>query len=160
MARQTIVTLTDDLDGGPADETVRFGIDGSRYEIDLSGPNAATLRQQLAPFIERARPAGSASRGPRRTAASRRRSREIRAWARDQGIELSERGRIPARVADRYLAAAAGTTQALPARYLRFPRGPGRSGITVPTGTIWGAKVTGRFRSWPALCILRVGGTR
>ncbi|HTS97114.1 MAG TPA: Lsr2 family protein [Streptosporangiaceae bacterium] len=116
MARQTIVTLTDDLDGGPADETVQFGIGGSRYEIDLSARNAASLRQQLAPFIERARPAGSAPRGPRRTAASRRRSREIRAWARDQGIELSERGRIPASVAGRYQAAVRGTTQALPAR--------------------------------------------
>jgi len=108
MARKTVVTLEDDLDGGRADETVRFGIDGSEYEIDLSKKNAAKIRQQLAPFLEHARRAGRTSRRPVRTAASRRRSHDIRQWAKEQGIELSERGRIPAGVAQRYEAATRG----------------------------------------------------
>lgn len=102
MARRTIVALEDDLDGGPADETVRFGVGGSEYEIDLSERNAAKLRAQLAPFVEHARRASGQPRRPVRTAASRRRSRDIRAWARDQGVQLSERGRIPAGIAAQY----------------------------------------------------------
>jgi hypothetical protein len=105
LARRTVVTLEDDLDGGPADETLQFGIDGREYEIDLSRKNAARLRKQIAPFIEHARRAGRRARRPVRTAASRRRSRDIREWARKQGIELSERGRIPANVVDKYDAA-------------------------------------------------------
>jgi len=106
MARRTTVTLQDDLDGGPADVTMQFAIGGVDYEIDLSQQNAARFRSQLAPFIEHGRRAGP--RRPRtvRTAASRQRSREVRAWARDQGIELSGRGRIPANVAAQYDAAA------------------------------------------------------
>jgi hypothetical protein len=97
-----VVSLVDDLDGGPADETVRFGINGSQYEIDLSEKNANKLRQRMAPFVDHARQAGSRARRLRRTAASRRRSADIRAWARDQGIELSERGRLPAGVTEQY----------------------------------------------------------
>lgn len=102
MARRTIVTLEDDLEGGPADETLRFGVDGSEYEIDLNKKNAAALHKLLAPFVERARKAGSTAHRPVRTAASRRRSRDIRRWAKEQGIELAERGRIPANVLDKY----------------------------------------------------------
>jgi Fe-S cluster assembly scaffold protein SufB len=102
MARKTIVVLQDDLDGGPADETLHFGIGGLDYEIDLSERNAARLRKQLAPFVEHARKAGRAPRRAARTAASRRRSRDIRAWARERGIPLSERGRIPASVVEQY----------------------------------------------------------
>jgi hypothetical protein len=58
MATKITVELEDDLDGGPAEETVRFGIDGSEYEIDLNMHNAGAFRQQLAPFIEHARKAG------------------------------------------------------------------------------------------------------
>jgi hypothetical protein len=113
MARRTIVMLEDDLDGGPADETLRFGIDGSEYEIDLNDKNAARFHKVLAPFVERARRAGRVPRrAVRRTAASRRRSHDMRMWARRQGIELSERGRIPSYVAERYEAAmGAGTRQ-------------------------------------------------
>jgi len=72
MARKVIVALEDDLDGGPAEETVRFGFDGADYEIDLSNKNASTFRQQLTPFIEHARKAGRGHpRRPARTAASR-----------------------------------------------------------------------------------------
>jgi hypothetical protein len=110
MAQRTVVSLEDDLDGGPADETVRFAIGGRAYEIDLSAANAARFRQRLAPFVERARPVGTGARRPVRTAASRRRSREIRAWAQQRGIEVSERGRIPASVVDQYDAAASRRT--------------------------------------------------
>ena len=58
MAQKIIVTLEDDLDGRPADETVRFALRGTDYEIDLSTKNANAFRQRLAPFIEHARRAG------------------------------------------------------------------------------------------------------
>jgi len=106
MSTKITVVLEDDLDGGPADETVQFGIDGTEYEIDLSTENAAAFRAQLAPYIERARKGGRAPRGrPARTVANRRRSGDIRAWAKDQGIALSDRGRIPASIAEQYDAA-------------------------------------------------------
>jgi len=85
---------------------VRFGVGGSEYEIDLSEKNAAKLRKQLAPFVGHARRASGQGRRPVRTAASRRRSRDIRAWAQAQGIQLSERGRIPAGIAAQYEAEA------------------------------------------------------
>ena len=91
MARETVVTLVDDLDGGPADETVRFGINGSQYEIDLSSKNATRLRQRMAPFVERARMAGSRVRRARRTAASRRRSADIRRIARSSPSRVASR---------------------------------------------------------------------
>ncbi len=134
MAQRTIVALEDDLDGGPADETVRFGVGGSEYEIDLSEKNAAKLRKQLAPFVEHARRASGQSHRPVRTAASRRRSRDIRAWARDQGIQLSERGRIPAGIAAQYEAETGRGSRRLAAgpRVRSWPsRAPG--GITAGT---------------------------
>jgi hypothetical protein len=106
MAQKITVTLQDDLDGGPADETVQFAIGGTGYEIDLRASHAAAFRAQLAPFIACARKAG---RGPRRqggrSAASRERSGDIRAWAKQAGIAVSERGRIPASVVEQYQAA-------------------------------------------------------
>jgi hypothetical protein len=110
MAQKVTVALEDDLDGGPADETVRFGLGGAEYEIDLSKKNARAFRKQLAPFIEYARTAG---RGQRRragrTAAGRERSGGIRAWAKGQGIAVSGRGRIPASVVEQYEAATKGS---------------------------------------------------
>ncbi len=107
MAQKVTVTLEDDLDGGPADETVRFGFGASEYEIDLSAKNARAFRQQLTPFIDHAR---KASRGPARrtarTSAGRLRSGDVRAWAKDHGLAVSERGRIPASVLEQYQAAA------------------------------------------------------
>jgi nucleoid-associated protein Lsr2 len=106
MAQKITVAFEDDLDGGPADETVRFGIGGAEYEIDLSKKNADALRELLAPFIGHARKAGRGrSRLPSRTSASRRRSGDIRGWAKEQGITVSERGRIPASVVEQYEAA-------------------------------------------------------
>jgi nucleoid-associated protein Lsr2 len=80
VAQKVTVTLEDDLDGGPADETVRFGIGGTEYEIDLSRQNARAFRRKLAPFIEHARKAGRGQRHRSgRTAASRERSESTRA---------------------------------------------------------------------------------
>jgi hypothetical protein len=106
MAQRVTVALEDDLDGGPADETVRFAVGGTEYEIDLSTKNATAFREQLAPFVEHSRKPGRQPRRSARTAASRQRSGDIRAWAKDQGITVSERGRIPASVVGQYETAA------------------------------------------------------
>jgi hypothetical protein len=109
MAQAITVALEDDLDGGPADETVRFGLGGAEYEIDLNEKNAAAFRRKLAPFIAHARKTGRGGRRrPVRTASSRERSENIRAWAKEAGIAVSDRGRIPARVIEQYDAATKG----------------------------------------------------
>jgi hypothetical protein len=108
MAQKVEVLLVDDIDGGEADETVSFSLDGTSYEIDLSKKNAAKLRNSLEPFVANARKArkttGRAGRGSR-TAGSRERSAEIREWAKNHGIKVNERGRIPANVIEQYEAA-------------------------------------------------------
>lgn len=103
MAQKTVVTLTDDLDGELADETVKFGLDGVYYEIDLREGNAKKLRQILQPYQSAARRAapparGKAARG-RSSGTDRERSAEIRAWAKQHGLPVSERGRISASLA-------------------------------------------------------------
>lgn len=109
MAARTTVVLEDDLEGGPATETVQFSLGGREYEIDLNARNASRFRSQLAPFVDHARPAGAGHSGrPVRSAASRQRSAAIRAWAQRQGIELSDRGRIPASVVEQYQEAVKG----------------------------------------------------
>ena len=106
MAQKVIVVLEDDLTGGPAEQTVRFAFEGTDYEIDLSAKNAAAFGKRLAPYIEHARKAGRVPPGrPGRTAANRQRSGDIRAWAKEHGLAVSERGRIPANVAEQYRAA-------------------------------------------------------
>ena len=103
MAQKVTIALQDDLDGGPAEETVRFGLGGAEYEIDLSKKNASAFRKELSRFIEHARKAGKAqSRQTTRTVSSRQRSGDIRAWAKAQGITVNERGRIPAGVVQQY----------------------------------------------------------
>ena len=62
MAKTVIVRLTDDIDGGDADETVYFSIDGTAYEIDLSTANATRLREAIRPFAEKGRAAGGSGR--------------------------------------------------------------------------------------------------
>ncbi len=106
MATRTTVALEDDLDGGPADETLQFSIGGVAYEIDLSKKNAKTFRKVLAPFVEHARKAGRGQRRrPGRPSSDRERSGDIRAWAKAQGIPVSDRGRIPGSVVEQYEAA-------------------------------------------------------
>ena len=133
MARQEKVTLIDDIDGGKADETVTFALDGASYEIDLHKKKASALRKGLAEFLAVARPVRSAaaparavsgSRGSRGTASGAaalpgRRSAgkaesssaepvsaapsEIRQWAVSAGIAVSERGRVSDNVRQQYL---------------------------------------------------------
>ena len=92
MAQKVTVLLVDDIDGGSADETVSFSLDGVSYEIDLSTKNATAFRRELAPFIEHARRTGRGQRRrPGRTVSSRERSADIRAWAKDQGITVVRR---------------------------------------------------------------------
>ena len=106
MAQKITIALEDDLTGGPAEQTVRFAFDGTDYEIDLNGKNAAAFSKQLAPYIEHARRDGRAQpRGGGRTGVNRQRSGDIRAWAKEHGLAVSERGRIPASVAEQYHAA-------------------------------------------------------
>ncbi|MEV7966708.1 Lsr2 family protein [Sphaerisporangium sp. NPDC088356] len=109
MATQIQKILIDDLDGGEANETVTFAIDGSAYEIDLSGDNAKKLREALSSFVSGARRAeGGSTRGRKRGGGqrpSREKSSEIRAWAKAHGISVSERGRIASSVVEQYEAA-------------------------------------------------------
>ena len=107
MAKQVITTLVDDLDGGKADETVRFGFDGAEYEIDLSGKNGLRLRKALEPYVAVATKVGrgGVARGGGRAggaASSRVDNSAIRAWAQQNGYDVSERGRIPAAVIEAY----------------------------------------------------------
>jgi Lsr2 len=102
MAQKVQVLLEDDLSGGPADDTVRFGLDGAVYEIDLNSENASKLRESLQPFVEHARKAAGARQRRSRGVTSRQRSAEIRSWAKQSGIQVSERGRIPADVIAKY----------------------------------------------------------
>jgi hypothetical protein len=109
MAQKVTVALEDDLAGGPAEQTVRFAVDGTDYEIDLNAKNAAAFHKQLGPYLEHARRAGRAQpRRPGRTAAGHQRSGDIRAWAKKHGVAVSERGRIPASVLEQYRAAVNG----------------------------------------------------
>jgi hypothetical protein len=106
MAQKVQVLLVDDLDGGEATETVSFSIDGSSYEIDLSGANASKFRKEFATYTDHARRASGAGRRRRaRTGPGRERSSEIRAWAKQRGYKVSERGRIPATIIQEYDAA-------------------------------------------------------
>ena len=110
MAQKVTIILEDDLTGGPPKQTVRFAFDGTGYEIDLNAKNAAAFGKQLAPYIEHARRAGRAQphRSGRATA-GRQRSGDIRAWAKEHSLAVSERGRIPASVLEQYHAAANGS---------------------------------------------------
>lgn len=91
------IVLVDDIDGSDADETVEFSVDGVTYEIDLSSENAKGLREAFEPFKTAGRRVTASRKGGRPTKrtvlpAS---PREIRDWARSQGIEVSDRGAIP-----------------------------------------------------------------
>lgn len=105
MAQKVQVLLVDDLDGGEADETVSFSLDGVTYEIDLSSNNAKKLRDSLQSYVDHARKAGTARRRRSRGASSRERSAEIRAWAKSRGKKVNERGRIPQSIVDEFEAA-------------------------------------------------------
>ena len=108
MARHVQTTLVDDIDGGTADETVPFSWNRTSYEIDLSRQNADALRTLLDPYIKagrhtRSRTARHASGRSRATiTSSKQRNQAIREWARAQGLQIAERGRIPIEIMLRY----------------------------------------------------------
>lgn len=107
MAKKTTVTLVDDLDGSQAEEQVTFAVDGRSYEIDLSKANSTRLRDALAPFISAARRAGgrrgsASATVPARPSTDREQNQAIREWAVQQGMKISERGRIPSNVLEAY----------------------------------------------------------
>lgn len=98
MAQKVEVTLIDDLDGSKADETITFGLDGKQYVIDLSGKNATKLRESLAEYVavaRKERTAGGAGRGSaRKVSPAGVNTSDVREWARAEGYDISERGRV------------------------------------------------------------------
>ncbi|WP_344264332.1 Lsr2 family protein [Streptomyces sodiiphilus] len=107
MAQKVQVLLLDDLDGGEADETVTFALDGKTYEIDLNAANADKLRSVLETYIQAGRKAGGRSgrgRGGRTAAPSggSQDTAKIRAWAKEQGYDVNDRGRVPASIREAY----------------------------------------------------------
>ena len=107
MAQRTTVQLIDDLDGTEGKETLVLSLDGTTVEIDLSTKNADKLRTAVKPYLEAGRRTGGRRGGGRRgrSSSSRSNSADVRAWAKGQGLTLSDRGRIPASVQEQYDAA-------------------------------------------------------
>lgn len=108
MAQKVHIVLEDDLDGSEATETVSFSLDGTSYEIDLNEGNATKLRDALAVYIGHGRRVTGGARRGRKAAASSNggaSAKEIREWARSNGHDVPERGRIPADVRSAYEAA-------------------------------------------------------
>lgn len=103
MAQKVETLYVDDIDGSEAEGTVRFALDGTDYEIDLSTAHSQALRNSLQTFIAHARKVGGVRRAARgRRSATAMDTTAIRAWARGQGIDIKERGRVPADVVARY----------------------------------------------------------
>ncbi|MDT9691812.1 Lsr2 family protein [Streptomyces sp. P9(2023)] len=106
MAQRVVVTLSDDIDGGDAAETVAFGLDGKMYEIDLNPANAKKLRKALAPYLAAGRKLTGKARAGGQTAsvASYKHTAlapdpaAVRAWAQSNKMDVPARGRIPKRV--------------------------------------------------------------
>lgn len=108
MASRTQVIVEDDIDGGNADHTIRFTVNGSSYEIDLSAENAQRFDQAMEPFVSKARRVGGRAAGARRPTQSSTGTADqtaIRAWAKDNGYQISDRGRISSSVVAAYKAA-------------------------------------------------------
>jgi hypothetical protein len=111
MAQKVQIVLIDDLDGGAAQETVLFGLDGQSYEIDLSTANASRLREALAQYVGAGRRQGSRSRGAATARGSRGRASRnseaaaMRAWARSNGYTVNERGLVSLEIRKAYEAA-------------------------------------------------------
>lgn len=100
---ETIVTVTDDIDGKEGAETVVFSYQKVDYEIDLGDKNRAKLESALQPFIAAARRAGApAKRGSRRRSSGAVDTRSVRAWALENGYEVSPRGRVPGSLIEAY----------------------------------------------------------
>jgi hypothetical protein len=113
MAQKVSITLVDDIDESEASETVSFGLDGTSYEIDLNDTHAAELRDALAPYVGHARKSGT-SRGARKSSSNGRRAsssddgpsaKDVREWARANGWDVPDRGRVSSDVREAYDAA-------------------------------------------------------
>ena len=105
VAQKVQVLLVDDLDGGEADETVTFALDGKSYEIDLSNGNAEKLREALETFVKAGRRTGRAASGrgkARATSGGNQDTAQIRAWAKENGYEVNDRGRVPQSIREAY----------------------------------------------------------
>lgn len=110
MAQKVQVLLVDDLEGGEADETVTFALDGVAYEIDLTHANAGKLRELLAPYTDGGRKqsgrVGGAGRGRSgrapRPVGGNPDTAKVRAWAKENGLEVNDRGRVPSAVREEY----------------------------------------------------------
>ena len=111
MAQKIQTLFIDDIDGSDAEGMVRFGLDGTEYEIDLNAEHAQQLRDALAAYVRAARRVGGGSRRParggRRGSASALNTTEVREWAKAQGIEVKDRGRVPAELVVKFEAATA-----------------------------------------------------
>lgn len=133
MAQRVSVVYTDDLDNteGSDVRTVQFGFLDASYEIDLGPANTKHFQDLIAPYVAAARKAGGTQRRQRvsRSNASRDRSGEIRKWARERGITISERGRIPGEVVAQYNAA---QNAAPPATPVFTPPGDGKAASGAP----------------------------
>jgi hypothetical protein len=107
MARKTVVTLEDDLDGTEASETINFSVDGTEYEIDLNAEHANALRSALSRFTNVARKTsgGRVRTAARKTSSSAVDAKAVRMWAIDNGLQVNTRGRIQADIVEKYLAA-------------------------------------------------------
>jgi hypothetical protein len=105
MAQRVHIVLEDDIDGGEASETLLFGLDGINYEIDLSDRNAGKLRDALARYIASARRTSPRNRRPSRRGSAGPTTAQIRDWARSNGYDVSDRGRIAADIRAAYDAA-------------------------------------------------------
>jgi hypothetical protein len=105
MAQRTQILYVDDIDGSEAEGTVRFGIEGADYEIDLNKKHADELTAAIDPYIQAARKVAAARRAARPARPARHDQSAVRTWARSQGMQVSDRGRIPADVLAKYEAA-------------------------------------------------------
>ncbi|GAA1885272.1 histone-like nucleoid-structuring protein Lsr2 [Williamsia serinedens] len=101
MARITVVEVVDDLSGKVLSdpETVRFGIDGSEYQLETSQESADELRSMLQEYAKISRKRTTRRSDAARAAAS---VADIRAWAVENGWDISERGRVPKVIVDAY----------------------------------------------------------
>ena len=98
MARKTHVVLVDDIDGSEASQSVEFGLDGVTYQIDLNEEHAAELREAINAWVEKGRRTGGRrayGRGPRRPQND---NEALRKWARENGYQVKDRGRVSAEI--------------------------------------------------------------
>ena len=111
MAQKVQTLFIDDIDGSAAEGTVLFGLDGTEYEIDLNAEHAQQLRDAVAAYVRAARRVSGGprppARGGRRESASTLNTTEVREWAKAQGIEVKDRGRVPAELVVKFQAATA-----------------------------------------------------